>query len=99
MGYTTYTCACGDKYVSNYVDAKGHSEQIIPAVEPTYTTQGTTEGSKCSTCGITLVATEKIEVKSAAWIWITASASVVVIAAVVTLVILKKKRVWIFANK
>ena len=25
QGYTTYTCACGDSYVSDYVDAKGHS--------------------------------------------------------------------------
>lgn len=25
QGYTTYTCACGDSYVSDYVDAAGHS--------------------------------------------------------------------------
>ena len=24
-GYTTYTCACGDSYVADFVDAKGHS--------------------------------------------------------------------------
>lgn len=25
QGYTTYTCSCNDSYVSDYVDAKGHS--------------------------------------------------------------------------
>ena len=25
QGYTTYTCACGDMYVADYVDAQGHS--------------------------------------------------------------------------
>ena len=24
QGYTTYTCACGDSYVDNYVEATGH---------------------------------------------------------------------------
>lgn len=25
QGYTTYTCACGDSYLGNFVDAQGHS--------------------------------------------------------------------------
>ena len=25
QGYTTYTCACGDSYVDDYVDALGHT--------------------------------------------------------------------------
>lgn len=26
QGYTTYTCHCGDNYVDDYIDAKGHSD-------------------------------------------------------------------------
>ena len=54
QGYTTYTCECGDSYVDDYVDALGHTEEIIPAVAPTCTETGLTEGAKCSVCGETL---------------------------------------------
>ncbi|MBQ8836555.1 MAG: hypothetical protein IJ002_03490 [Clostridia bacterium] len=37
-----------------------HTEEIIPAVEPTYTSVGYTEGKKCSVCGEILVAQEEI---------------------------------------
>ena len=50
QGYTTYTCECGDSYVANYVDALGHTEEIIPAVAPTCTETGLTESTKCSVC-------------------------------------------------
>ena len=50
QGYTTYTCECGDSYVDDYVDALGHTEEIIPAVAPTCTETGLTEGTKCSVC-------------------------------------------------
>ena len=50
-GYTTYTCECGDSYIDDYVDALGHTEEIIPAVAPTCTETGLTEGAKCSVCG------------------------------------------------
>ena len=53
-GYTTYTCECGDSYVDDYVDALGHTEEAIPAVAPTCTGTGLTEGAKCSVCGETL---------------------------------------------
>ncbi len=53
-GYTTYTCVCGDSYVADYVDATGHTEEIITAVEPTCTETGLTAGAKCSACGETL---------------------------------------------
>ncbi|MBO5378695.1 MAG: right-handed parallel beta-helix repeat-containing protein [Clostridia bacterium] len=60
-GYTTYTCSvCGDTYVDNYVDALGHTEEIIPAVAPTFDAAGSTEGKKCSVCGEILVAPETI---------------------------------------
>ena len=53
-GYTTYTCECGDTYIDDYVDALGHTEEIIPAVAPTCTETGLTAGAKCSACGETL---------------------------------------------
>ena len=54
QGYTTYTCECGDSYVDDYVDALGHIEETVPAVAPTCTETGLTEGTKCSVCGETL---------------------------------------------
>jgi len=105
-GYTTYTCACGDSYITDEtpalghtegepvkenenpatcteagsyesvvycsvcgeemsretitVEALGHTEEVIPAVEPTCTETGLTEGKKCSVCGEILVAQEEI---------------------------------------
>ena len=54
QGYTTYTCECGDSYDADYVDALGHTEETIPAVAPTCTETGLTEGTQCSVCGETL---------------------------------------------
>ena len=73
--------------------AKGHVSETIPAVEPTYSAEGSTAGSKCSVCGEILEAPEVIEKKSSAWIWITVSAVVVAgaVAAVVVIILKKKK--------
>ena len=76
-GYTTYTCsACGNTYVADEVAALGHTEEIIPAVEPTTSSTGSTEGKKCSVCGEILVAPEEIPEKSLAWLWVLISAVV-----------------------
>ncbi len=50
VGYTVYSCYCGYSYKSDFVDALGHTEAIISAKEPTCTTDGNMEGTKCSTC-------------------------------------------------
>ncbi len=60
QGYTTFTCECGDSYVDDYVDALGHTEEIVPAVAPTCTETGLTAGAKCSVCDEVLTEQEII---------------------------------------
>ena len=48
-GYTTYSCACGDSYVDDYVDPTGHSYEAT-VTEPTCTEQGYTTYT-CTVCG------------------------------------------------
>ena len=60
QGYTTHVCHCGDSYIENYVDALGHKEETIPAVEPTCTATGLTTGTKCSVCEEILKAQEEV---------------------------------------
>ena len=50
-------CNC---VISQVIPALGHTEEVIPAVEPTCTETGLTEGKKCSVCGEILVAQEEI---------------------------------------
>ena len=55
-GYTVHTCSvCGDSYISDEIDALGHTEKILYAVAPTCTEAGWTEGKVCTVCGETLV--------------------------------------------
>ena len=58
-GEITLVCACGDKYI-NETAAKGHNLVTVAAVEPTCTTEGKTEGVKCSDCGLVTVAQSTI---------------------------------------
>lgn len=51
QGYTTYTCACGDSYVSNYQDALGHTYgSWITEIQPTTYAEGLQRRS-CTRCG------------------------------------------------
>ena len=61
-GYTTYTCSgCSDSYVSDYVDALGHTEVTDEAVAPTCEKNGLTEGKHCSVCGEVIVAQKTVK--------------------------------------
>jgi len=59
-GVKTYTCGnCGDTKTES-IDAQGHAEEEIPAVEATCESTGLTDGVKCSACGEILTAQEEI---------------------------------------
>ncbi len=47
MGYTTYTCECGDSYVSDYVEALGHSFTTYASDN---NATHTSDGTKTATC-------------------------------------------------
>ncbi len=52
QGYTAYTCSeCGDSYVDDYTESVDHTPVIDPAVKPTCSEKGKTEGSHCGVCG------------------------------------------------
>ena len=58
-GYTTYTCECGDTYVTDYVDATGHSfTNYISDGKATCTTDGL-KFAKCDNCDATDFIPEK----------------------------------------
>ena len=55
------TCRdCGTVYKGETILATGHKEVVLPAVAPTYTTVGKTEGKKCSVCGKVTVAQKDV---------------------------------------
>jgi len=59
-GFTTYTCVCGDTYVSDKKPAAGHTEVIDASVPADCTTAGKTEGKHCSVCNTVLIAQKDI---------------------------------------
>ena len=70
-GYTTYTCACGDSYVADYVKENGHTYG-----DWTTTKEATCkeEGSKQKTCACGDVITEAISKKAHTWVDATVDA-------------------------
>ncbi len=60
-GVMTYTCdICGLSYTEP-VAPTGHDETVLPAVAPTCSEPGLTEGSYCSVCGEILVAQQSVD--------------------------------------
>ena len=51
QGFTTYTCSCGDTYIDDYVNATGHTDEVIAGYGATCTASGLTDGVKCAVCG------------------------------------------------
>lgn len=61
-GYTEYTCACGKStYTKDFVECLGHKEIVEQAVAATCTTNGLTEGKRCSVCNQILLEQKTIE--------------------------------------
>ena len=58
----TYCSVCNEELSreTTVVNAKGHVEETVPAVAPTCTETGLTEGVKCSVCGEMLVEQETV---------------------------------------
>ena len=56
-----YCIECGEVAVTVPIPATGHKEVIIPAVEPTATENGSTEGKYCNTCNTVLIKPVVIE--------------------------------------
>lgn len=95
---TAQTCSVCNKELAPATGV--HTAVVIPAVEATETSEGSTEGSKCSVCDAVLVAPETVpmlepapEPESTLWIWIVVIVAVVVVAgAVVAVIVIKKKK-------
>ena len=58
-GVKTFTCSCGDSYTEN-IGKIAHTVQSIPAVSPSCTESGLTEGKKCTKCGTVIDAQKTI---------------------------------------
>jgi len=53
-------CIRCDHYQTQAIGVIPHTSQTIPAVAPTCTSTGLTEGSKCSVCGVTITAQQTV---------------------------------------
>ena len=66
-GVMTYTCSHCSETKTETITAKGHTEVVDPAVAPTCTTAGKTQGSHCSVCDAVLVEQEVVPMLEHDW--------------------------------
>ena len=55
MGFTIYTCDCGEIFIGNEVAPNGHNEIASSSVAPGCITTGLEGGKYCDVCGVTTV--------------------------------------------
>lgn len=70
-GFIFYRCSCGDSYKGDITPATGHNEIYFGVNEPTCTTPGWTDGSKCSVCKEILSPAGEIPATGHSGEWIT----------------------------
>ena len=63
QGYTTHTCPCGQVVVDSFVPPTGHLSVTAPALLPTCTKTGLTEGAECAVCGEIIIAQNTVPAK------------------------------------
>lgn len=66
-GVKTYTCTVCKATKTEDIAATGHTEVIDPAVAPTCTETGLTEGKRCSVCNIVITAQETVAANGHTW--------------------------------
>lgn len=66
-GVKTYTCTVCKATKTEEIAATGHTEVIDPAVAPTCTETGLTEGKHCSVCNIVITAQETVAANGHTW--------------------------------
>lgn len=66
-GVKTYTCTVCKATKTEDIVATGHTEVIDPAVAPTCTETGLTEGKRCSVCNIVITAQETVAANGHTW--------------------------------
>lgn len=66
-GVKTYTCTVCKATKTEDIAVTGHTEVIDPAVAPTCTETGLTEGKRCSVCNIVITAQETVAANGHTW--------------------------------
>ena len=66
-GYTLYTFECGESYKGDFTAMGSHMVDVTPGYAAGCTTDGLTDGQKCSACGTVLAVQETIPATGHVW--------------------------------